>query len=104
MGLGDIVRVAEGDNGLDDAPVLRHLQRKAVLCFAFNVPCWHVFRLDDNGRAAGRGDEDVGFQRRMPGDGLSVLGPHLAAGQHALQEIAQGVVGVRLRLARHATL
>ena len=55
------------------------------------------------GRAAGGSDDDVGAKSRAAGDGLRVLGTHLAAGQHILQEVAQGVVDVRLRLAWHAT-
>ena len=63
-----------------------------------------VLGLDDHGRAAGRGDDDVGAQPGMADDGLGVLGPHLPAGQHLLEQDAQGVVGVRLRLSRHIGL
>ena len=34
-------------------------------------------------------------------DGLRVFGPHLPAGQHVLEQAAEGVVDVRLRLMRH---
>ena len=63
-----------------------------------------VLGLDDHGRAAGRGDDDVGAQPSVAGDGLGVLGPHLPAGQHLLEQAAQGVIGVRLRLAWHSTV
>ena len=61
----------------------------------------HVLGLDDYGGAARRGDDDVGAQLGLAGDGLGVFGTHLAAGQHVLEQTAEGVIGVGLRLAGH---
>ena len=82
-------------------PVGRHIQPKARLGLLFDGVSGHVLRLDDDGRAAGRGDEDVRTQARVSGNGLGILGAHAAAGQHGLEQAARGVVGVRLSLARH---
>ena len=60
--------------------------------------------LDDYGGAARRGDDDVGAQAGLTGDGLGVFGTHLAAGHHVLEQTAEGVIGIRLRLAGHTTL
>ena len=82
-------------------PVGGHLQPQAGLRLRFDGTRGHVLGLDHHGRAAGRGDQDVGAQPWTAGDGLGVLGPHPAPGQHALKQAAHSVVGVWLRLARH---
>ena len=104
VGIADRGRVAEGDCGLDDAPVDGHLQPEAGPGLRLDGAGGHVLGLDHHGRAAGRGDDDVRAQSGMADDGLGVLGSHLPAGQHSLEQDAQGVVGVRLRLSRHIGL
>ena len=103
VGLANSVRVAEGDGGFDDAPVGGHLQPEAGPGLRFDGARGHVLGLDHHGCAAGRGDDDVGAQPRVAGDGLGVLGAHAAAGQHGLQQPAEGVVGAGLSMAWHCT-
>ena len=55
-------------------------------------------------RATGHGDDEVGAQPRVAGHGLRVLGAHRAAGQHVLEQAAEGAVGIRLRLVWHTIL
>ena len=104
VGIADRGRVAEGDCGFDDAPVDGHLQPEAGRGLRLHGAGGHVLGLDHHGRTAGRGDDDVRAQSGMADDGLGVLGPHLPAGQHLLEQAAQGVVGVRLGLAWHIGL
>ena len=79
----------------------RHGQAEARAGLRFDVGGGQVFGFDNDRRAAGVGDEQVGLQAGAAGDDARVLGAHLAAGQHGLQQAAQGVVGTRLGLARH---
>ena len=88
VGLRNVVWVAEGDGGLDDARVGGHLQPEAGLGLRFDGARGHVLGLDHYRRAAACGDDDVGAQPSVAGDGLGVLGAHLAAGQHVLQQAA----------------
>ena len=60
VSFADVVRVAEGDGGLDDAPVGGHFQPEAGLGLRFDGARRHVLGLDHHRRTAGRGDDDVG--------------------------------------------
>ena len=102
VGVAHRGRVAQGDGGLDDAPVGFHHQPEPGPGLLLDGASGHVLGLDHHGRAAGRGDDDVGAPSGVAEDGPRVLGPHLPARHHPLQQVAQGVVDVRLRLARHA--
>ena len=95
--------VSEGDDCFDDASVGGQLKPEASPGLRFYRTRGHVLGLDDDGRAAWHGDDDVGAQPGLTGDGLCVFGTHLATGQHVLEQTAQSVIGVRLRLAGHGT-
>ena len=103
VGLAYRVGVAEGDGGFDDAPVGGKFQPKAGLCLGLGGDGGQVLGFDHNGRATGGGDDDVGAPPGVPGDGLCALGLHVAPGQHALKQAAQGVVDVWLSLTWHTS-
>ena len=100
-GIADRGGIAQGDGGLDGARVDRHTQAEARAGLRFDVGGGQVFGFDDDGRAAGVGDEEIGLQAGAAGDDAGVLEQDAAAGQHGLQQEAQSVVGIRLGLARH---
>ena len=102
--LAHVGRVAQGDGGFDGTPKDGGFQPEPLHRFLFSVGGGHVLGFDHHGRAAGRGDEDVGPKSRVSGDNAGVLGTDLAAGQHRLEQVAQCVVGARFGLVRHTTM
>ena len=84
VGVADGVGVAEGNDRFDDASVGGQFQAEAGFGLRFDGARWHVLGLDDDGGAAWDGDDDVGAQAGLAGDGLGVLGADLAAGHHVL--------------------
>ena len=60
-----------------------------------------VLRFDDHRGTARCGNQHVGMAARVVGEGLGILGAHLAARQHAAEQVSQGIVGVGFSLARH---
>ena len=60
-----------------------------------------ILGFDDHRGAARSGNQHVGMTACVVDEGLSVLGSDFAAGHHAPQQVAQGVVCIRFRLARH---
>ena len=101
VGLADGIGEAQGDGGFDDAPVGGDLEAETLARLGLDGGGGHVFGFDDDGGAVGCGDEDVGAEAGVSGDGLGVLGADAAAGQHGLEDGAQGVVGAWFGLAGH---
>ena len=62
-----------------------------------------IFGFDHYRGATGGGNQNVCVAARIVGEGLGVLGADFTARHHPPQQLAQGVVGVWLRLARHTT-
>ena len=61
----------------------------------------HELGFNDDGGAASRGDEHVGRETGPVDELLRVLVENVVPGQHAAQQVAQGVVGVSLDLLGH---
>ncbi len=57
-----------------------------------------VLRFDDHRGTARCGNQHVGMAARVVGEGLGILGAHLAARQHAAEQVSQGIVGVGFSL------
>ena len=83
-GIADCGGIAQGNGRLDGAGVDGHGQAEARAGLRFDVGGGQVFGFDDDGRAAGVGDEQIGLQGGAVRDDAGMLGEHLAAGQHGL--------------------
>lgn len=70
-------------------------------CFVLDAVRGHELGFDDNGRAVGCGDEDVGLQGFVAGDGLRAFGADVAAVHHAAQDVGEGGVGGRFGVSWH---
>ncbi len=104
LGVAEGLGIAQGNDGFDGPRIVNDLGAQAVLGLGFDGGGRQVFRLDDDGRAVGGGDQIVGPPAWVISDDLRVLGTHLDTGQHAPKQIAQGDIGVALNLAWLHTL
>ena len=84
--------VAQGNDGLYLAPAARYCESQPCGCFVLDAVSGHELRFDDYGCAVGGGDEDVGLQCLVAGDGLRAFGADVAAVHHAAQNVGEGVV------------
>ena len=100
-GVADFRGIAQGNGRLDGTRMVSHAQAEARAGLRFDVGGGQVFGFDDDRRAAGVGDEQVGLQAGAARDDAGILEQDAAARQHGLQQAAQGVIGIRLGLARH---
>ena len=100
-GAADVFGVAERYGGLDQPSGGHDLESQTGLRFGLGVGGGHVLRLEDHGRASGRGDKDVGLKSGVVNDDLGVLGAHDASGEHLRKKLAEGVVGAGFGLLRH---
>ena len=77
--------VPERDDGFNATAVLGYVETEPVFRLDLGGGCGQVFGLYYDRRTAGRRDQDVRAQARMPDDRLGVLGTHVTPGQHALE-------------------
>ena len=92
VGVFESCWVTEGYGCLYLAPAASDRERQPCGCFVLYAVRGHELRFDDYGCAVGGGDEDVGLQCLVAGDGLRAFGADVAAVHHAAQNVGEGVV------------
>ena len=104
-GIGDAAThgdgVTQSDGGLDCAGLACYLEAEPLSGVLLRLWGGVILGFDYYRGAARRGYEHVGVAAGMGGEGLGVLGEDPAAGHHAAEEVAEGVVGVGFGLLGH---
>ena len=93
--------VSQGDGGVDVSGGSSDFESEPAFGLALDGVCGHELGFDDDGGAAGRGDEYVGLETGAVDDLLGVLEVNGVLGQHTSKQRTEGVVGVLLGLLGH---
>ena len=103
VGILHNLRVTHRYGGLDCSGLALHAKPQTFGGIPLHLGSRFIFGFDHYRGATGGGNQNVCVAARIVGEGLGVLGADFTARHHPPQQLAQGVVGVWLRLARHTT-